>query len=58
MSFRESVKKNFFLMSPVTLKIVIVGGFPGGTVVKNLPANAGDKGLSPGLGGSHMPRNS
>ena len=29
-------------------------GFPGGTVVKNLPANAGDMGLSPGLGRSHM----
>ena len=31
-------------------------GFPGGTVVENLPANAGDTGSSPGLGGSHMPR--
>ena len=31
-------------------------GFPGGTVVENLPANAGDTGLSPGLGRSHMPR--
>ena len=31
-------------------------GFPGGTVVKNLPANAGDTGSSPGLGRSHMPR--
>ena len=31
-------------------------GFPGGAVVKNLPANAGDTGSSPGLGGSHMPR--
>ena len=30
------------------------GGFPGGTVVKNLPANAGDTGSSPGLGRSHM----
>ena len=26
--------------------------FPGGSVVKNLPANAGDMGLSPGLGRS------
>ena len=25
-------------------------GFPGGTVVENLPANAGDTGSSPGLG--------
>ena len=31
-------------------------GFPGGTVVKNPPANAGDTGLSPGLGRSRMPR--
>ena len=31
-------------------------GFPGGTVVENLPANAGDTGSSPGLGRSHMPR--
>ena len=30
--------------------------FPGGAVVENLPANAGDRGLSPGLGRSHMPR--
>ena len=30
-------------------------GFPGGAV-ENLPANAGDAGSSPGLGGSHMPR--
>ena len=29
--------------------------FPGGTVVKNLPANAGDVGLIPGPGRSHMP---
>ena len=33
-----------------------VGGFPGGAVVENLPANAGDTGSSPGLGRSHMPR--
>ena len=31
------------------------GGFPGGAVVENLPANAGDVGSSPGLGRSHMP---
>ena len=30
-------------------------GFPGGAVVKNLPANAGDMGSSPGPGRSHMP---
>ena len=31
-------------------------GFPGGAVVGNPPANAGDTGSSPGLGRSHMPR--
>ena len=31
-------------------------GFPGGAVVENLPANAGDTGSSPGLGRSHMLR--
>ena len=30
-------------------------GFPGGAVVGSLPANAGDAGSSPGLGGCHMP---
>ena len=29
--------------------------FPGGAVVKNPPANAGDMGSSPGPGRSHMP---
>ena len=29
---------------------------PGGAVVKNPPANAGNTGLSPGPGRSHMPR--
>ena len=31
-------------------------GFPGGAVVKNPPANAGDMGSSPGPGRSHMPQ--
>ena len=30
----------------------IIKGFPGGSVVKNPPANAGDAGLIPGLGKS------
>ena len=34
----------------------IMSDFPGGAVVKNPPANAGDKGSSPGPGRSHMPR--
>ena len=41
----DSVNQNYWAL-----------GFPGGTVVENLPANAGDMGSSPGLGGSHMPR--
>ena len=34
-----------------------LGGFPGGAVVGNPPANAGDTGSSPGPGRSHMPWN-
>ena len=30
-------------------------GFPGGSVVKNPQANAGDLGSIPGLGRTHMP---
>ena len=33
---------------------LLQGDFPGGGVVKNLPASAGDMGLIPGLGRSHM----
>ena len=33
-----------------------LGGFPGGTVVKNPPANAVDMDSIPGPGRSHMPR--
>ena len=40
----------------VLSKILANRGFPGGAVVENLPANAGDTGSSPGLGRSHMPR--
>ena len=36
-------------------KNIHFGGFPGGAVVENPPANAGDTGSSPGLGRSHMP---
>ena len=32
--------------------------FPGGAVVENPPASAGDTGSIPGPGGSHMPRSS
>ena len=37
-----------------TIKNIPQRDFPGGTMVKNLPANAGDTGSSPGPGRSHM----
>ena len=40
----------------ISLYKILGGGFPGGAVVKNPPANAGDTGSSPGPGRSHMPR--
>ena len=33
------------IMMMMVLRIAKSGGFPGGSVVKNLPANTGDKGL-------------
>ena len=33
----------------------VSGGFPGGSVVKTLPANAGETGSISDPGGSHMP---
>ena len=38
-----------------SVSIFAFPGFPGGAVVKSLPANAGDTGLIPGPGRSHMP---
>ena len=38
----------------VQLTNLKIKGFPGGSVVKNPPANAGDTGSSPGPGRSHM----
>ena len=38
------------------LKIAFSGNFPGGAVIKGPPANAGDRGSSPGPGSYHMPR--
>ena len=41
----------FGLFGKITsLRLWLSLEFPGGAVVKNLPANAGDTGLSPGLG--------
>ena len=46
------------LMFRASIKILkqMVMGLPGGTVVKNPPASAGDMGSSPSPGRSHMPR--
>ena len=38
------------LISCLFYVVVCIKGFPGGSVVKNLPANAGDAGLILGLG--------
>ena len=46
----------YFLSVVRDLKITWILGFPGGTEVKNPPANAGDMGSIPGPGRSHMPR--
>ena len=51
--FLAFVFKLYFYNNIHTFKIY--RGFPGGAVVESLPANAGDVGSSPGLGGSHMP---
>ena len=42
-------------LAEIALHKTQLEGFPGGTVVESLPANAGDMGSSPGLGRSHMP---
>ena len=48
----EKEKRKMFPHSSIKKDI---RDFPGGTVVKNPPANAGDTGSSPGPGRSHMP---
>ena len=52
----EHIRKHeIYRMLYIVLKI-LYQGFPGGAVVENLLANAGDTGSSPGLGRSHVPR--
>ena len=46
----------YHFLETILLIKIHTEGFPGGAVVENLPANAGDTGSSPGLGRSHMPR--
>ena len=47
---------DLFSLIDTEFKKEVMRDFPSGTVVKNLPANAGDTGSSSGLGRSHMPR--
>ena len=49
-------RQSFLRCREVKTKRNPLGGFPGGAVVKNPPANAGDTGSSPGPGRSHMPQ--
>ena len=58
-SFLNLHKSNYFRASLSSFIIrLLISGFPGGAVVGSPPANEGDTGSSPGLGGSHMPRSS
>ena len=52
--FLQFLLHSVLTLNICVLKIMIGRDFPGGAVVKNPPANAGDVGLSPGLGRSHM----
>ena len=60
----REVNKAYFIWVKSTKEALLVGrffvftlGLPNGSVVKNLPASAGDTGLIPGLGRSHGDRN-
>ena len=45
-----------YLLKSLVVTKTILPAFPGGAVVKNPPANAGDTGSSPAQGRSHVPR--
>ena len=51
LTYRMLINRKCYLLYMSKIKC---GDYPGGTVVKNPPANAGDMGSSPGLGRSHM----
>ena len=65
MEYQKSMRYEFYLQgaydSENQISVIIslhnkdcLGDFPGGTLVKNPPANAGDMGSSPGPGRSYM----
>ena len=56
LSICKALKNRVFLGTIHWYQEYVGRGFAGGAVVENLPANAGETGSSPGLGGSHVPR--
>ena len=56
MHIEGSIQMSERIVVPTNWLRKSLGDFPGGAVVKNPPANAGDTGSSPGPGRSHMPR--
>ena len=52
----DTANDNWYQLKGPWVKKLKTRDFPGGTVVKNPPANAGDMGSIPGPGRSHMPR--
>ena len=51
-NFSHSSAYVLFHHSLMNISLMTIGGFPGGSVVKNLPPNVGAVGLIPGLGRS------
>ena len=54
LSWPKRIKTNAWAENTKSIKSKTLD-FPGSSVVKNLPSNAGDTGLILGMGGSHMP---
>ena len=55
MQIKTTMRYYLTAVRMVIIKKSINSGFPSGSVLKNLPANAGDTDSIPGLGRSHMP---
>ena len=53
---RKNQKEMLKIKNTVTVMKNASGDIPAGAVVKNPPPNAGDTGLIPGPGRSHMPQ--
>ena len=50
----EGYTRNLWPLGNILINLKLLQGFLGGSVVKNLTANAGDTGLIPGPGRFHM----